>query len=117
MGIPHPALSCKLASNFYIFSIYAISGEKGWSLRRLGEFLWYWISVSRKYLSSLFSLWLFIKNLSNSEISSTHLKSFTGIFYDIAQPCKSFTSQYLRYDDSLFLIKYFMDLLLDFACR
>ena len=101
MGIPYPALSCKLASNFYIFSIYAISDEKGWSLRRLGDF----------------SLWLFIKNLSNSEISSTHLKSFTGIFYDIAQPCKSFTSQYLRYDDSLFLIKYFMDLLLDFACR
>ena len=34
---------------------------------------------------------------------STQIKSPTGNFRDIAHPCKLFTSQYLRYNDSLFL--------------
>ena len=45
----------------------------------------------------------FTKLLSNSEIYATYLKSFTGKFCDITEPNKLFTSQYLRYDHSLFL--------------
>ena len=44
-----------------------------------------------------------MKSSLNSEISSTHLKSFTGNFCDIDQPYKLFTSHYLRYDNSLFV--------------
>ena len=47
----------------------------------------------------------------------THLKSFTGNFSDIAPPYKLFTSQYLRYDDFLFLSQSLMYLLLAFASR
>ena len=44
-----------------------------------------------------------MKSSLNEEVSSIHSKLFTGSFCDIAQPYKLFTSQYLTYDDSLFL--------------
>ena len=34
---------------------------------------------------------------------STHLKSFTGNFFDIADPYELFATQYFRFDSSLFL--------------
>ena len=40
----------------------------------------------------------------NWEVSSIYLQYFAGSFFDIAQPCKLFTSQYLKYDDNLFLL-------------
>ena len=42
-----------------------------------------------------------MKSSSNSEISTTHLKSLTGNLCDISQPYKLFISQHLIYDDSL----------------
>ena len=60
------------------------------------------------------SLLIFMKSGKRSLI---HSKLFTGTFGDIAQPYESFTSQYLRYDDSLFLSQFFMYLLLAFPCR
>ena len=39
----------------------------------------------------------------NWEVCSICTKLFTGRNYDITQPYKLFTSQYQRYDDSLFL--------------
>ena len=44
-----------------------------------------------------------MKSSLNSEISLTHLNSFTGNICDIAHPYKLFTSRYLRHHDSLFL--------------
>ena len=44
-----------------------------------------------------------MKSLINSGLVSTHLKSYTGNVGDIAHLHKLFTSQYLRYDGSLFL--------------
>ena len=42
-----------------------------------------------------FIIIVFMKLSIKSEISSTHLKSFTANFCDIAHPYKLFTSQYL----------------------
>ena len=44
-----------------------------------------------------------MKSLLNSDGSSTHLKLPKGNLLDIAYPYKLFTSQYLKYDDFLFL--------------
>ena len=46
--------------------------------------------------------YVFMKSSLNREVSSIHSKLFAGSFCDIAQPYKSFTSHYLRHDDSLF---------------
>ena len=44
-----------------------------------------------------------MKSSLNSDVPSTHLKLPKGNFWDIAHPYKLFTSNYLRYDDSLFM--------------
>ena len=48
------------------------------------------------------SLQFFISSLLNWDVFSTHLKPYTGNFWDISYPRKLFISQYLRYDDSCF---------------
>ena len=52
--------------------------------------------------------------MKSSNVYSNHLKPITGKFCDIAHPYKLLTSQYLRYDDYLFL-KSFIYLLLTFT--
>ena len=42
-----------------------------------------------------------MKSLLNGEVPLIHSNLVNGNFCDIAQPYKLFTSQYLRYDDSL----------------
>ena len=49
-----------------------------------------------------FSIILFMKSSLNLTVSLIHSKLFTGSFCNISQPYKLYTSQYLRYDDSLF---------------
>ena len=53
-----------------------------------------------------------MKSSLNSDVSSAHLKWFTDNFFDINYMYKFFTSQQLRYDESLFLSKSSMYLLL-----
>ena len=53
-----------------------------------------------------------MKSSLNSDVSSAHLKWFTDNFIDINYMYKFFTSQQLRYDESLFLSKSSMYLLL-----
>ena len=65
--------------------------------------------------TSLSSLQFLTKSSLNLEVSLIHSKLFTGSFCNIAQPHKLFTSQYLRYDDSLFLSEAFLYLLLAFV--
>ena len=43
-----------------------------------------------------------------------HLKLFTTSFWNITHPYKSFASNYMRYDDSMFLLKFFVYLLFAF---
>ena len=43
-----------------------------------------------------------------------HLKLFTTSFWNITHPYKSFASNYMRYDDSMFLLKFFIYLLFAF---
>ena len=45
----------------------------------------------------------FMKSSLNREEFFTHSKLFTGSFWDIAQPHKLFTCQYLIYENYLFL--------------
>ena len=46
---------------------------------------------------------IFTKSSLNWGVSSTHLKLFTGNVYEIDHLCQWFTSQHLRYNESLFL--------------
>ena len=80
-------------------------------------FFVYWTSTSTKNPSSFSSLYFFMKSSSNWEVSIFiylfYFKYlFTGSAYCIAHPYKLFTTQYWRYDDSLFLSYFFMYLLL-----
>ena len=61
-----------------------------------------------------------MKSLFHWDVSSTHLKSFTGTFCDIVHPFKLYMSQYVRYDylkylNIWFLSQFFMYLLLPFT--
>ena len=94
--------SCKLVTSFPTFSILILSGKNGKSFRSLRKFLEYWTSTSRKYPSSLSSLYFYIKSSLNWEVSLIHSFLFTGSFCSISQPYKFFKCQYLSYDDSLF---------------
>ena len=58
-----------------------------------------------------------MKSSLNEEVSYIYSDLFTGTFWDSFQPYKLFVSQYLSYDDSLFLSKPFMNLLLAFTYR
>ena len=99
----YSVLSCKLVTSFSTFSIFILSGKNGKSLSSSCSFSGYWTSTSRKYPSSFSSLYYFMKSPLNLEVSSIHLILFTESFCDIVQPYKLFKSQYLRYDDPLFL--------------
>ena len=87
MWITYLFLSCKLVTSFSTFSIFILSGENGKYLWSSWHFPGYWTHFLHLIL----------------EVSSIYSKLFTGSFCDISQPKKLFTSQYLRYDDSLFL--------------
>ena len=96
MYITYSFLSCKLATSFSTFSVSSFSGKNDKSLWSSCNFLRHWTSTSRKYLSSLSSLYFFIKASINWEISFIHSKLFTGNFSE------AFTSQYWIYGDSFF---------------
>ena len=102
MWMTYLVLSCKLVTSFPTFSIFILSGKSDKSFRSLCKFLEYWTSTSRKYPSSLSSLYFYRKFSLNWEVSSIHSNLFTGSFCNIAQPYKLFKCQYLSYDDSLF---------------
>ena len=55
-------------------------------------------NILHRYLHYSF----FMKSPLNWAVPFIHSKLFTGSFYDISQAYKLFTSQYWRYDDSLF---------------
>ena len=59
MCITYSFWSCKLATSFSTFSKLVLSGKSGKSLWSLCKFSRYWTSTSRKYPSSLSSLYFF----------------------------------------------------------
>ena len=111
----YSALLCKLLTSFLPFSILILSGKNGKSVWSWCNFSGYWTSTSRKYPSSLSSLYFSMKSLLNWNVSSIYSKLFNRSFCNIARPYKLTTSQYLRYDGSLFLWKPFMHFLLALA--
>ena len=119
MWMKYSVLSCKLVTCFSTFSIFTLSGKNGKSLRSSYSCLGYWTSTLRKYPSSFFvkdfyEIFMKLKKIFYPLIRS---KFFTGSFCDIGQPYKLFTSQYSRYNNSLFLSCSFIYLLLAFAYR
>ena len=58
-----------------------------------------------------------MKSWLSGEVCSIHRTLFTGSHCDIVKPYKLVTSQYLRYEDSLFLSYSFIYLFLPFAYR
>ena len=91
-------LSCKLTTSFFLLYWLSLFKQNDKLLRSSCKFLGYWTSTSRKYSSYLFNC-----NFYETELSLTHVNPFTRNFYNIAQPHKFFTFQYLRGEDSLAL--------------
>ena len=82
------------------------------------QFLYFFqiLSINLKNITYFtFSLQFFMKTSLNCEVSSTHLKLYVGSICIITQSYKLFTSQYLRYGNSLFFSQSFRCLLLAFS--
>ena len=80
------SLSYILQIRFSTFSTFFRSGRNGKSLWLLSNS----ISNSRKYPVLLFSSYFFMKSSLNLHKFFTHLKLFTGNFWDIVHPYKLF---------------------------
>ena len=76
ISITYSVLSCKLASNFFTFSIFILSGKNGRSIWSSCNFSVYCTSTSRINPTSLSSLYFLIKASLNWEASSIHSKNF-----------------------------------------
>ena len=125
MWTTYSLLSCKLVTSFSTFSIFILFGKNGKSLWSSSYFLGYWTSASRKCPPWPFSMsFITFFNTIFYEISIKYLGSikiylleaFTSACLHLLHLQLS-TSQYLRYDDSLFLSYSFVYLLLTFAYR
>ena len=115
MGTTYFSLSFILQTSFSHFLIVCYSGKNAKSLWRLNKSFGYFTSTSRKYPLFLFSSYFLMKRSLNFNNLFTHLKPFTGNFWDIAHPYKLFASKYMRYDDMILLPQFFIYLLFALA--
>ena len=90
MWITYFSLSSMLQISFSTFSTFFRSGRNDTSLWLLSNAYEYSVSNSRKYPVLLFSSCFFMKSSLNLHKFFTHLKLFTGNFWDIVHPYKLF---------------------------
>ena len=88
----------KVANKLITSCNFFLWGKNIKSLWRLNKFFGYSTSTLRKY-----PLWLFMKSSLNWDRSSTHLKLLIGGFWDISHSYRLLASNYMRYDDVVFL--------------